>query len=809
MSNNKEREVIEVQRRRKRSKPQGRAQAPRRRSSGSSSQSGGMRPVDQPPSGGSFNMPSRGKLGGSCGTILILILFIGFYLLSGGEGLGTLPESDPGYDDLPPLSEPLAEQSTPQIGFTPPPSADTGNTWLVMLYQDADDQVLEKDILIDLNEAERIGSSENVHIVAQIDRFRGGYAGDGNWVSGRRYYVTQDSDLERINSQFVQDLGEVDMGSGDTLVDFIHWATSNFPADRYVLILSDHGMGWPGGWSDPAPGGSDGSQTPLASRLGQNMYLNELDHALGTALQLSGIGKLDLIGMDACLMSQLEVYTALHPHAHYAVASEEVEPGLGWAYAGFLGALTENPGMSTADLGKLIVQSYIDDDQRIVDPQARAEFLRGGSPLGGFFGAPSVSAEQIASQLEHNITLSAVNLDQLPNLMDGFNALVYEMQNENQALVAQARSYAQSYTSIFGRQVPPSFIDLGHFAALLRHNTKNNDVANASEYLLSQINQFVVAERHGSGKPGSTGVAIYFPNSAMYNSPITGPQSYTAIANRFAETSLWDDYLAFHYNNRTFSAQDTIPVQPSGGITRAPGQGQISVSPIKASSDSAAPGESVRLEIDINGQNIGYIYLFTGYYDQGSNSIYVADMDYLESSDVRDLNGVYYPVWSENADFTLAFNWEPIVFAVSDGDTSIPALFTPESFGRYYDETVYTVNGIFKFSETNQEINAQLYFQNQSLIAVYGFTGGDEVGAPHEITPQPGDQFTVLGKWLDLTSDGGIKEVVYERGETLIFGSQPFTWQELYAAPGEYIVGFIIEDFDGVQYPVYTQLTVR
>jgi hypothetical protein len=643
--------------------------------------------------------------------------------------------------------------------------------------------------------------------VAQIDRFQSGFSGDGDWTSARRYYVTRDDDLTRVGSQLVQDLGEADMGSGETLVDFVTWAAANFPADRYLLIMSDHGMGWPGGWSDPSPGRMDGSRSPLASRLGQNIYLNELDQALGIARQQAGIDKFDLIGLDACLMSQLEVYAALQPHARVAVASEEVEPSLGWAYAGFLDALTSNPGMSPADLGKLIVQSYIREDQRITDAQARADFLRGGSPMGGFFGASDVSASQLAAQMEQNVTLTAVDLEQMPDLMAIVNEFVYALQGENQSLVAQARSYAQSYTSIFGKQVPPAYIDLGHFAALVGRNTRDGDVSRAAEQVLSGLSRFVIAEKHGAGKPGSTGVAIYFPNSTLYSSPLTGPQSYTEIAERFVATSLWDDFLAFHYNDRTFSPQDVVPVVPSGGATRAPGQGAITVSEITTSSNSAAPDQPVRLSVDISGQNIGYIYLFVGYYDNSSNSIYVADTDYLESPNVRELNGVYYPEWGE--DFTLAFNWDPIVFSVSDGTDSLPALFSPENYGLSFEEATYSVEGIYTFAQTGDALNARLYFQNGALMAVYGFTGADEASAPREITPQPGDRFTLFEKWLDLASDGSVRETVYQQGGTLTFGSQPFTWEQLYAAQGEYIVGFIIEDLDGNQYPVYTQITVR
>jgi len=70
------------------------------------------------------------------------------------------------------------------------PSAGEGGSWLVMLYQDAGDQILEKDIYIDLNEVEKVGSSERVYIVSQVDRYQAAYQGDDNWTSARRYYLT-------------------------------------------------------------------------------------------------------------------------------------------------------------------------------------------------------------------------------------------------------------------------------------------------------------------------------------------------------------------------------------------------------------------------------------------------------------------------------------------------------------------------------------------------------------------------------------------------------------------------------------------
>jgi Clostripain family len=801
-----DRPSIDVERRRKADRPTGRAEAPIRRTTG-----GGEGGPIRPSGGGGFNIPSGGKLGG-CGGIIVIILIIGYILLSGGGG--TSPEEVAPIQEQPTQGSLIAE-NLPTNTLRPtraPVAGQTGQKWLVMLYQDADDQILEQDIFVDLNETERVGSTDRVTIVAQLDRYRGAFQGDGDWTSARRYLVTQDDDLTFIGSQMVADLGEVNMADGSTLVDFVTWAMQTYAADRYVLVLSDHGMGWPGGWSDPAPGGSDSGSAPLVSGLkGDFLFLDEIDRALGEIRQQTGLDKFDIIGMDACLMSQLEVYAALQPHAHVALASEEVEPSLGWAYAGFLQELVDNPDMSSQQLAADIVNSYVDQDQRIVDDQARQDFLRQGSPMGGFFGVSDVGAAQLARQIERNATLTAVDLDTLPDFMAQFNQFVYLLQNEDQSVVATARDYAQSYTSVFGKQSVPSYIDLGHFLQLVSQEMGSDTVTQSARSVFEALNRFVVAEKHGSAKPGSTGVAIYFPNSTMYRSPYTGPQSYNLIAGRFVQTSLWDDFLAFHYSDRSFSSDAVEAVAPaSGAPSRAPGAGNITLSNITASSDSITPGETVRLSADITGQNIGYVYLFIGLYDVETNSIYVADTDYLESPETRQVGGVYYPVWPQSESFSLNFNWDGSLFSVSDGTNSVLALFNPAAYGASAADAIYTLNGLYTFADSGEQKYAQLLFMDGKLTQVYGYQGQDDTGAPAEITPASGDTFTILQRWMDLDSSGNVTQVVEVPGDTLTFGpGATFTWLAVYAPPGDYLVGFLVADLDGNTSQTFTHLIMR
>jgi hypothetical protein len=812
-----EKETVRA-RRRRRSGPAGsedrkRAEAPQRRKPGPSP----SRPAGGGGTGGGIRPPVFSGGGGKGKPSLLMIgIFIILFLCAlpivmffGPDDSGEISQQE--------APDFAVEQPTPtavpldSVQLDTPLPAGEGDTWLVMLYQDADDKILEEDIYLDLNEAERVGSSDNVHIVAQVDRFRAGYRGDGDWSAAKRFYITYDNDLQRIQSQQLADLGEVNMADSDTLVDFVSWAIETFPADKHALIMSDHGIGWPGGWSDSDSGGSGDRALPLASALGDQLYLMELDNALAEIRARTGLDKLELIGMDACLMGHLEVFSALAPHARYAVASQEVEPALGWAYTGFLQALRQNPNMSGADLSRAIVQSYIEDDQRIVDDQARADFLRQGSPMGGLFGMlGGPSAAQLTQQLGQGVTLTAVDLAEMPVLIDSVNQFSFDLQTVNQRNVAQARTYAQSFTSPFGTNVPPSYIDLGNFVQLLKRESGSQTLAQSADRVLTALDTAVIAEKHGPKKPGATGVSVYFPNSQLYGSPMTGPQSYTVAARRFADDSLWDDFLTFHYTGRPFELTPAIAVVPERGVEiSGPGAEVVSISPVSLSANVAAPGRPILLSADIRGQNIGYVYLFAGFYDQAANAIFIADTDYLESNNTRELNGVYYPVWSEQAEFTMEFEWEPIVFAVNDGVNSVVAHFAPQSYGASFEEAAYTVDGIYTYGDGEGSRPARLYFNNGFLTQVVGFTGDETAGAPREIVPQTGDTFTILEEWLDLSPQGQPMQVARQAGGTLTFGDQMFTWEELDAAPGNYLVGFVVEDLDGNKYESYEQVRVE
>jgi hypothetical protein len=277
------------------------------------------------------------------------------------------------------------------------------------------------------------------------------------------------------------------------------------------------------------------------------------------------------------------------------------------------------------------------------------------------------------------------------------------------------------------------------------------------------------------------------------------------------KASLWDDFLAFHYNDRSFRSNAVEAVAPSAGMpSRAPGAGTITLTKVTTSTDSFAPGESVKLSTSITGQNIGYVYLFIGLYDANSNSIFVADTDYLESSETRELSGVYYPVWPQSESFKINFNWDGSIFSVSDGTNSVLALLAPIAYGASAENAVYSLDGTYTFADTGEQKYAQLLFMDGKLTQVYGYQGASNAGAPAEITPSNGDTFTIQQKWMDLDASGNVSQVVEVPGDTLTFSRNSIlTWEAKYAPAGDYLVGFMVADLDGNTSQAFTSITMR
>jgi hypothetical protein len=713
----------------------------------------------------------------------------------------------------------LAYDSAAASAAVPPqeaparPAAQNEAEWTIMLYQDADDEILERDIMIDFNEAERVGSTDQVNIVAQVDRYIGAFDGMGDWTSTKRFYLTQNDNLDEIGSEELADLGEVNMADGPTLVDFITWAVANFPARKYALIMSDHGAGWPGGFGDPDPGGLGADDLFLTQGFGDQLYLMEIDRSLEAARAQAGIDQFEFVGFDACLMAQLEVFNALAPHARYSVASQETEPALGWAYTSFLTELTNNPAMDGAELGQHIVDSYIDQDQRIVDDAARQAFV---AEAYGFEG--QATPQEVAEVSGTDITLTAVDLAGIPAVNAALDKLAASLVNIDPGVVAQARAYAQAFTTIFGDESPSPYIDLANFAQLAVQLSGDARVSAAADELNAALGQAIVAEKSGPERPGAAGVAIHFPTSELFG--VGDNFGYAQVASRFAAETKWDEFLNFHYvgtQGEIVAAPVDLEEAYGGLVTSGEQLNQaqqqaasvkpLQMAPLSLSAEVAAIGQAVNLTSEVSGDRLAYIYTFIGRILPNEEVLIVEDLDYIFADQNNEVDGVVYPVWPEGS-VSVDYVWEPYIYAISDGTHSVRALLSPDTYDA--ESPTYSADGIYTFAGSGEQRAATLYFRDGELTKVFGFTGADVSGggSPREITPRPGDQFTVLEQGYNL-SETAESEDFSRPGGTLTFGAEPFFVEDIPAPAGSYILGFIAEDVDGQTQAQYEGLFVE
>jgi len=252
--------------------------------------------------------------------------------------------------------------------------------WTFMVYM-AGDNNLSAAGDADLKEMRQVGSTDRVNVLVEFDN-----AGEHGT---RRIRIGKDGAGELVES-----LGETDSGSPEVLSSFISWSAENYPADRYALILWNHGGGWEPSEVDliarsvasPGYNGRELSERSTSS-LGRAFFRSTLqkvfslnssteraicsDDGTGHSLDTIELGRViaegaeiigqpfDLLGMDACLMSNLEVAYQLRNHVRYIVASEETQPGEGWPYDRILGRLVADPGIATPVFAGSIVTDYI------------------------------------------------------------------------------------------------------------------------------------------------------------------------------------------------------------------------------------------------------------------------------------------------------------------------------------------------------------------------------------------------------------------------------------------------------------------
>jgi hypothetical protein len=342
---------------------------------------------------------------------------------------------------------------------------------------------------------ETVGSSSNVAIIVQAE-FSTKYTQDMPTSNTSRILVQKDN-AAGANLTGI-DIGNVNMASPEALTDFIKWATTNYPAQHYALVIWDHGAGWKAGKPVSPLKGAVQDET-------SGTFMSLPDLAKGVAD--SGV-HFDVINFDACLMAMYEVAYEFNGLTDYMVFSEQTEPGEGDPYDTILAALAATPSMGGQTLASTIVDKY------------NAFYTtndRGGT------------------------TKSAVDMSKLGTLDTKVLALGAELTSDllSPAVMTTARTSTQAYTGDTNH-------DIGALCDYLATSAVGPAVKTAAAELKTVLTSMVIAnETNGTDMVDSHGLAIYLPLASETNA--TELANYASLASnktaRASATGTWGSYL--------------------------------------------------------------------------------------------------------------------------------------------------------------------------------------------------------------------------------------------------------------------------
>ncbi len=302
--------------------------------------------------------------------------------------------------------------------------------WTVMVYM-AGDNNLDGAALRDIEEMARAGSTKDVNVLVQLDRLED--------KKTRRFLITKSGGYER---DCLETFGETNTGDPKVLEDFLTWSVERYPAERYFLILWNHGSGW---WEEAGSRAAvrrtsdarfrrSGSRSSLFCHKtdtpaptthrsicyddhsgGDALDNRELKDVLARACAVIG-KKIDILGMDACLMTMVEVAWQLRDSVEILVGSEIEEPNDGWPYAEIIAFLTAKPKSKTHIVAKEVVKQYIasyrDDGETVtqsaINTAATVEIVQTLNPL----------AAEILSDFDKNRKLIEWAWERVPKFYD-------------------------------------------------------------------------------------------------------------------------------------------------------------------------------------------------------------------------------------------------------------------------------------------------------------------------------------------------------------------------------------------------------
>ena len=359
-------------------------------------------------------------------------------------------------------------------------------SWTVLIYGHADHN-LTSAMRDDLLEMEQAGSSEDFNIVIQVDLntkkipkyWKQKNNIDRNKYKGvNRLLIGEDTDGRKssFNSKILESLSEDNnMDDPAVLRDFIKWGMAKYPAERYGLVLWNHGHQFIGY-------GGDTQDSSL--KHGQGLTTQQIRSSLTEALAGTSVNKFEFIGFDSCLMGGAEVLGDFSTLCDVFLACPELDYGDGWDYNSTLYYLKDYPDVDITEFARAEVDFWNEHHGDSMDQTHKVH--------------------------------AAYDMAQFDAFAQSFKSFSEQLKLYGQAggeMVPKLRAQATHYSVAQRSQAksPTHFIDLGDFAGKIAAAEVNIDLKQTSNALVQAIDRMVLAKATGSQRTHVSALSIAYP----------------------------------------------------------------------------------------------------------------------------------------------------------------------------------------------------------------------------------------------------------------------------------------------------------
>jgi len=262
--------------------------------------------------------------------------------------------------------------------------------------------------------------------------------------------------LKKTGFEQIESLEQLNLGDPNTLTDFLNYGYENYSANKYDLVLYDHG------------GAIDGAIYDDFSN--DNLSLEDLETALKNS-KFNDKNKMETVLFRTCLNGTLELANIFKNYSNYLIGSEEISYGAN--YSEVLGFFNEINNQDTGkEYGIKFVKSY-EEQMNDIDPYNSVTTTYSVIDLS--------KIDEINNELDEYI--SSIDLNKYYKEIANIRANVY-----------QYGSDASDY----------DMIDLHEFVNLTgKYAEKDN------KKLLKSIENAIVYNK--TNEQNSHGISIYFP----------------------------------------------------------------------------------------------------------------------------------------------------------------------------------------------------------------------------------------------------------------------------------------------------------